>query len=966
MLRKLVLLGLALVVLLSAVSWKPAGSALPILTWTQQADAEREPAARERAILIELGIKDAEPLDWSGRYELVHCQLVQKLSYSFRGKLDRWLDENRFQVQSYRLAKWFDKDHKPVLPVGLVLQVLPGTDARIKFETVRGKFEVPVNDLKVGDAREFLDGQVRVALVTHSTEIASTDTEDDFPAAAVGPDGAVHVVYNSYSLSDLRRREDYAQIKQEPQDFAEYAAPVLGDQLWLRSLRNGTWSVPVALTPARQDLGRPAVTATEDGTVWIAYSAQRDGNFDVYVKPYRPGQIGEEQRISTSSGPDVDPVLTTDLQGRPWLAWQGAAEGRSRIFVTQRTEAGWQPAEAISHAHEGNAWQPALAAGPDGSVAVAWDQYRSGDYDVLLRIHGSDGKWADPVAIASSPRFEARPSLAVDGQGRWWIAYEEGPEKWGKDYGALDEQDGKGLYHGHQVQVRCWSAGKLTQPVAPLPKGEPNEANRRLDGPQYSHPRIAIDLQGQVWLTYRQSFGSRYHTKVGPYWMSFVRCLQGGAWTGPVLVHRSDAGLDYRSVLLPRPGQGLRIVFSADSRFQNPDQFGNDIFFASLPSPAATSVEPQMQAATPGDKDPQQFASEREDVQAIRAYRVHVNGKELRLLRGEFHRHTEISWDGRPDGSLLDMYRYAIDAAAMDWIGNGDHDHGAGREYPWWLTQKYNDMHQQGSHFLTMFTYERSVAYPHGHRNALLATRGIRTLPRLVDAQGKVSDNDTKMFYRYLKQFNGICASHTSATNMGTDWRDYDPIAEPIVEIYQGDRNSYEYPGAPRSGTEQTSLGGWQPKGYVNLALEAGLKLGFQSSSDHYSTHISYCVAAAEEPTRQGILKALQQRHCYGATDNILLDVQSRDGQHFMGDEFETQMPPGLKFFVRGTAKITQLDVLRDSQVVQTFRPDAVTYEGTWTDPQPLREGTHYYYVRVLQANDEIAWGSPMYVRFRP
>ncbi len=69
-----------------------------------------------------------------------------------------------------------------------------------------------------------------------------------------------------------------------------------------------------------------------------------------------------------------------------------------------------------------------------------------------------------------------------------------------------------------------------------------------------------------------------------------------------------------------------------------------------------------------------------------------VNGKELQILRGEFHRHTEISGDGGGDGALEDMWRYGIDVAAMDWIGNGDHDNGAGREYTWWLTQKTTDV----------------------------------------------------------------------------------------------------------------------------------------------------------------------------------------------------------------------------------------------------------------------------------
>src|SRR5205814_6995014 len=137
---------------------------------------------------------------------------------------------------------------------------------------------------------------------------------------------------------------------------------------------------------------------------------------------------------------------------------------------------------------------------------------------------------------------------------------------------------------------------------------------------------------------------------------------------------------------------------------------------------------------------------------------------------------------------LEDMFRYTIDAAAFDWIGNGDHDNGAGREYPWWLTQKLSDAYHTRGTFTPMFTYERSVAYPHGHRNCMFAQRGVRTLPRLAapsgatkkEAPGGVHPDDAKMLYCYLRELGGICASHTSATGMGTDWRDNYPVAEPI------------------------------------------------------------------------------------------------------------------------------------------------------------------------------------------
>src|SRR6266545_4566432 len=73
----------------------------------------------------------------------------------------------------------------------------------------------------------------------------------------------------------------------------------------------------------------------------------------------------------------------------------------------------------------------------------------------------------------------------------------------------------------------------------------------------------------------------------------------------------------------------------------------------------------------------------------------------------------------------------ADDAADLDWIGDGDHDYGSGREYSWWTTQKAVTLFTIPEHFVPMYCYERSVSYPEGHRNCMFAQRGIRSLPRL-------------------------------------------------------------------------------------------------------------------------------------------------------------------------------------------------------------------------------------------
>ena len=264
-----------------------------------------------------------------------------------------------------------------------------------------------------------------------------------------------------------------------------------------------------------------------------------------------------------------------------------------------------------------------------------------------------------------------------------------------------------------------------------------------------------------------------------------------------------------------------------------------------------------------------------------------------------------------------------------------------------------------------MFNYERSVPYPEGHRNVVFARRGVRTLPRLrrVDENAPGGAPDTAMLYDYLRHFNGIVASHTSATNMGTDWRDNNPLREPVVEIYQGDRQNYEMPDAPRSNNEKDSIGGWRPKGFISLALEKGYRMGFEASSDHISTHMSYCNLYATAPTRAALLEAFQKRHVYAATDDILADVRS--GNHMMGDEFSTTELPSLTVKLVGTAPFAKVHVIKDNRYVYTVEPKSATVEFAWRDTAAQAGKTSYYYVRGDQTDGELVWASPLWITYK-
>jgi hypothetical protein len=972
-------------------------------------------SSAEVGLRVRLGLTDKEPAKWDGTISLDSGRVTQITGWRFANgdavqDTKGWNCSTRHQPlpAARKLAQRAGKRGNapqagPMMDNGVVVTLADATDeSRVEIKTAQGGFSFRLGDVAFGKPLTELKGAASVERIVPATPLTTARTDDDYPAAAVAPDGTIYVACVSFTPGldrDARSRALDGPIK----DFAPLAKPAGGDQVWLRALSGGHWGEPVAVTPGKGDIFRCAVAVDGSGRAWVFWSENKDANFDIWARSFKDGRGSEPQRLTTDAGPDVAPVAVTDANGRVWVAWQGARQNVFRILARHQTEGGWSE-ETVVGSQSRNCWDPAIAASTaiegkgGGRVAIAWDSYDKGDYDVWLSEFDAGGKPTAPRPAAATLRFEARPSLAYDKGGRLWVAWEEGAEMWAKDFGALAKKGVPIYQSGRSINLRVLEDGHWKEPLDPVADALPGPARAGRGKRAKAAPaggeavfnnfaRLAADRDGRVWLLCRTRGTGNRATPVGSAWLSEAACYDGKQWVGPIPLANSDNLGDNRPAVVAAPEGGVFMAWSTDHRMarrvqraagagnaslgSQHDPFDNDIMvgrvaLASPPGATELKTADAPSVAKPSADEIKEAA----DVARIRDYRTRVGGNELRILRGEFHRHTEISGDGMGDGPLEDMWRYAIDSASMDWIGNGDHDNGGGREYPWWIIQKSTDAYRLPGLFEPMFTYERSVQYPEGHRNVVFAKRGIRTLPRLPK-QNETDPGpapDTEMLYRYLHYFDGVCASHTSATQMGTDWRNNDPQVEPVVEIYQGDRQSYEKPGAPRSPKEGDSIGGWRPKGFVNLALQKGYRFGFEASSDHISTHISYCCVFATATSRDAVLAGLKARRVYGATDNIIADVRCPAGgrEHFMGEEFETAAPPTLKVKLIGTAPFARVVIIKDNEYVHTVEPKTAEVEFSWTDAQPSAGKTCYYYVRGEQADGELVWVSPMWIKYQP
>jgi hypothetical protein len=934
-------------------------------------------------IRIVFGLKDKEPRDWSGTIAATGGEVTGMTGWRFDGKdsiesKTAWTSsthngiapEKRYPIQDFagkpkgkaELAPWAN---------GIQLAVKgPKATLTLNFADKRTAI-VDLAKVSTGEPLTLLDSELRVERLPEVSIVrpapppkADTPRQDDHPALWV------HYKTNKHYLAWVEYQNGKTRVLMVERDGPD-----------------GKWSDPLEVA-GPGDHFRVALASTHEGKLWIVWASQQAGAWRLMARDYKDGKLSATSSLTAVAGPQVWHSMTTDNMGRAWLVWQGFdSKGHSAIHAMctegkNRAGIGAGRQIVVSEA-AGNCWAPNVTADTrEDRVWIGWDEYQGDNYRVRVRsvsdtraatpVKGEDYKLGAILTPEESPLFQANIDLACDVDGRLWTAWDESGPQWGKDtgflYGGQNRVDSTRLYASRAVRIKVLDGTKWVEPKQDLGAVLPGELA------EYNHtPQLQLDGEGRMWLAFRHRT-CRTPREDGwaaaGRWDIFATAYVGDRWLTPTELPQSAGRNDMRTASQRDMSGNVYFAYASDNRVYTMPQMPPRNHHVAVSRFAGAALPGKFEFAERQRDFPRVVPvhpKEHEQVAALRNYAVNTAGRTYKIYRGDLHRHTDISGDGPGDGSILDLHRYAIDAALIDFVLVADHNMGNDNEYCWWRTQQANDLYTTPGAFISMYGYERSVKYPGGHRNVIWAERGHRTLPLPVKPTPASLRADTAKLYEYLRKTNGICTAHTSASDQGSDWEAaHDPELEPFVELYQGYHTSYEAPGAPKAITDKSDRihGPFEPAGFVSLALKKGYRLGFQSSSDHISTHVSYCCVLAENFTRKGLVDAMKKRHSYAATDNIILDVRS--GDHIMGDEFKTN-DLKLDINVVGTAALVMVEILRDSEVMHTWKPKQPGSEAkfTWTDSAPPRgaKDASYYYVRVTQVDEQMAWSSPMWVR---
>ncbi len=245
-----------------------------------------------------------------------------------------------------------------------------------------------------------------------STPVGHEFRQDDWPAIAAASDGSLWIAW----LSFVGDRDDVV----------------------IRHYSNGKWGSLQWVPGTSGDSFLPQVAVDVSNRVWVVWSQQVNNNWDIYGRRFDPATQGvgaQLERFTKDPLPDINPRMASNGKGQFAIVWQGFRSGRnSNIFLKTFDGEKWSADVRVTN-RATNDWEPDVAIDAKGAAWIAYDSYKSGNYDVFVTAVRDGKPDGAEMAVAATPRFEARPTVAIDSADRVWVAWEAGEPNWGKDNG---------------------------------------------------------------------------------------------------------------------------------------------------------------------------------------------------------------------------------------------------------------------------------------------------------------------------------------------------------------------------------------------------------------------------------------------------------------------------------------------------------------------------------------------------
>ena len=272
----------------------------------------------------------------------------------------------------------------------------------------------------------------------------------------------------------------------------------------------------------------------------------------------------------------------------------------------------------------------------------------------------------------------------------------------------------------------------------------------------------------------------------------------------------------------------------------------------------------------------------------------------------------------------------------------------------------------------------------------ILYAKGEKPIMRKKD----VRSSSLKKIYKLFspKEILSI-PSFTMGKGYEYDFEDFNPDFERVVEIYNAwgssERTAKQGNLRPIQAMRKNGVFETQ-EGAILKALLANKRFGFVAGglddrglyadfydSDQQQYFGGLTAIMADQLSRAAIFEALFNRNCYATTGERIILGLTLAGKP-MGSEMDTSQKPGLSInrhlsgYVAGTTNLQKVELIRNGEVLTTFKPDKHFLDFAYDDMTPIadvvidaKDGKPpfvFYYIRVTQEDGNVAWSSPIWV----
>jgi len=181
------------------------------------------------------------------------------------------------------------------------------------------------------------------------------------------------------------------------------------------------WSDEIRLTTNVTLDGYPSIAQMNDGRIWIAWKARRDGNSNIYYKIYN-WKWSDDKRLTTDIKEDISPSITQLKNLTIWVVWPSNRMSSYDLFYKSSSDNGLSWSNDTRLTTSGNNYQPSVLQTSDGKIWVAWMADLTTTYDIYYKVFNGS-TWSNDTPLITDSSLDNNPVLIQTQNGKIWIIW---------------------------------------------------------------------------------------------------------------------------------------------------------------------------------------------------------------------------------------------------------------------------------------------------------------------------------------------------------------------------------------------------------------------------------------------------------------------------------------------------------------------------------------------------------------